>query len=384
MTPAPGRPIVLCVDDEPQVLEGLMLHLRRLYDVRTAISGPNALAVLADERRVIVILSDMRMPGMDGAAFLARSRAIVPEATRVLLTGHTDVTSAIAAINDGQVFRFLTKPCLPTTLLATMTAAVEQHRLVTAEKVLLEETLHGCLKALSDVLALANPTSFGRALRVRHQVTDVAAHLGLPDAWEIEIAAMFSQLGMITLPHDTAERVLAGEDLSEEERTMVRRMPSVTERLLANIPRLESIRAILTSVHGTFRPIEPGADLRDAAVRRGAHLLRAALDFDELETRGMTASEAIGTMRGRVGVYDPAMVDAIEACRSSKAQRTEVREVRLMALRPGMVFAEDVRSTNGTLLVARGYEITERFVARLGNVATGSVKEPLKVILPRG
>ena len=372
---------VLCVDDEPHILEGLVLHLRRHYAALTAPGGAAGLELLRNDPTVAVIVSDMRMPQMDGATFLRQSRAIAPNAVRVLLTGQTDIASAISAVNDGQIFRFLSKPCPSDALLATVAEAAEQHRLLTAEKVLLEQTLHGCIKALSDILALANPTSFGRALRIKKHVTDLANQVQLKDRWQVEVAAMFSQLGLITLPPDTADKLHSGASLSQEELDMVGKMPAVAEQLLANIPRLDDVREILAWSQRKCRVVDSTVAAKERDLRRCAHLLRVAIDFDALDGRGLSPAAILGTLRGRSGVYDPAMLDALEAVRSS-ANRTEVREVRLRELRPGMIFAEDVRLVGGNLLVARGYEITERFVERLANFSTGSVKEPIRVILP--
>src|SRR4051812_43176501 len=97
---------VLCVDDEPEILEGLSLHLRRRYDVLTATSGAAGLELLRADQSVAVVVSDMQMPSMNGAAFLMQARGIVPDAVRLLLTGHANLDSAIAAVNDGQIFRF--------------------------------------------------------------------------------------------------------------------------------------------------------------------------------------------------------------------------------------------------------------------------------------
>lgn len=119
---------ILCVDDEAEVLRGLVLHLGRRYDVRTATSGTAALELLEQDSRVDVIISDMRMPGLSGAEFLSQSRAFAPEAQRILLTGQTDLASAIAAINEGQIFRFLSKPCPAAELMSTIEAALERHR----------------------------------------------------------------------------------------------------------------------------------------------------------------------------------------------------------------------------------------------------------------
>ena len=129
---------------------------------------------------------------------------------RLLLTGYSDVDAAIRAVNDGQLFRFLTKPCPPDELLRACAAALGQHRLLVAEHVLLAQTLRGAVKALTDVLALTNPAAFGRGTRLKTGVGLLAQQIGMTDAWEVEIAALLLQLGAVTLPDATAEKLYSG------------------------------------------------------------------------------------------------------------------------------------------------------------------------------
>jgi response regulator RpfG family c-di-GMP phosphodiesterase len=131
---AVSRPTVLCVDDDPQVLEGISVHLRRRYTVATATSGAAGLELLRKHPDTAVILSDMRMPGMDGARFLEASRAIAPDARRIVLTGYSDVPSAIAAINAGQICRFLTKPCETKDLLEAVAFALAEFQAEMADR----------------------------------------------------------------------------------------------------------------------------------------------------------------------------------------------------------------------------------------------------------
>jgi response regulator RpfG family c-di-GMP phosphodiesterase len=378
---AQTRPKILCVDDEPRIVEGLALHLRRKYEVIPAGDGVKGLEALISDPTIQVVISDMRMPGMDGATFLSRSRQVVPDAIRLLLTGQADIESAIAAVNDGQIFRFLTKPCPPGTLLAAVAAAVEQHRLVTAERELLEKTLHGAIRALTDILALSDPVSFGRALRIKACVAELAERQGLEDRWRFDVAAMFSQLGLITLPRATVEKLHSGRLLSPEEQEMVSRLPEVTAGLLSGIPRMEEIRRMLAMSRQPFRSPGAGRDSQELAILQGANLLRVALDFDVLEIQGEPADRAVAIMRGRPGAYDPALLDALEGMHVLELRAMEIRELPVSALRVGMVVADDVRFTSGPILVARGYEITERFVERVRNFAPNSIEQPVRVIV---
>jgi DNA-binding NtrC family response regulator len=122
------QPCILCVDDEPQILQGLMLNLRRHYRVLTAGGGAEALALLAADAAPEVVLSDMTMPLMDGAALLKQISQLYPQITRILLTGETSHAAATHAVRTGQVFRFLTKPCAPDELRAAVDAGVDHHR----------------------------------------------------------------------------------------------------------------------------------------------------------------------------------------------------------------------------------------------------------------
>jgi len=373
---AAERPRILCVDDEVGVLEGLDLILGRRFKVETATSGAAGIDVLARHRDVAVVISDMRMPGMDGAEFLARVRTVAPDAIRILLTGHADLRSAISAVNDGQIFRFLTKPCPPASLAMAIDAACEHRRLITAERVLLEETLQGSIKALVDVLAIVNPIAFGRATRIKKTSLEIADKLGLAPRWLVECAAMLWPLGFVGVSPETSEKLFYGAALDEAERAACARAPEVVEQLIGHIPRLEQVRAILA---GAARPNHkhPGTDV----VLRGAAILHLAIELDTLETHGMEHALAVGTLRGRE-VYDPTILEALVAVRAAPAHRVEVRELHPSALRPGMLFAEDVKFTSGALLVARGGEVTCGFLARVRNFPDGTMPSRIRVIVP--
>lgn len=372
---AAGLPRILCVDDEPAVLESLSDTLHRHFDVWTATSGAAGLDQLrAEPLEFAVVMSDMRMPVMPGHVFLHEACKLAPDATRMLLTGYADVDAAISAVNDGQLFRFLTKPCSPTDLLASCQAALEQHRLRTAEKVLLEQTLKGSLKALSDVLALANPAAFGRSASVRKHAQRLAAALDAGTTWEVEVAAMLAQLGAITLPPATAEKLYSGANLIPREQEMVARVPELTRQILANIPRLEGVLAILDNY-----PCPYGAMGAGRSLPIGARIVRIAIDYDALEARGYTSDVALSTLRGRAKAYDPDLLALLERVVGTDTGDVRVTEIPLLALRAGMMLVDDVRGAAGSLLIARGHVATEQLVTRLWNLGEGNVREPLLV-----
>jgi len=168
---------ILLVDDELRVVQALQRALRSEFTIEIA-GGPEiGLQVLARDGPFAVVVSDLRMPGMDGIQFLARVKAASPESIRVMLTGQAELNAAIAAVNEGNIFRFLTKPCPPATLGRVLEAALEQHRLITAERELLQNTLMGCVTVLTEILSVVYPAAFSRSFRIKHYAALVAKAL---------------------------------------------------------------------------------------------------------------------------------------------------------------------------------------------------------------
>lgn len=376
---AQARPRLMFVDDELAVMLRVAAPLRRAFDVVTATSGAEGLERLRADREIAVVVADMRMPEMDGVAFLTRARDAAPYAVRMLLTGEGDLEAAAAAVNAGRIFRLLLKPCRREELRAAVDAAIEQREREQVERELLEQTLRGSVKMLVDLLALTNPAAFGRASRVKMRVLELARALEVAETWQLEVAALASQLGYVALPRELCEKLEHGRPLTVEERRVVTQAPETAAALLANIPRLEVVREILASHTRPPRRC-PMAAGRRWLVELGANLLRFALDFDDVE--GAMPARAVEVMRGRAGSYDREIVRAFERVYGARAERGGggVREIELPMLEVGMIVADDVRLTSGALLVTRGYEVTPGFLERVRNFPAGLIREPLRVI----
>ena len=132
---------VLFVDDEPLVLDAFRRMLHDKFETHTADSGEKGLASAKDNGPFAVVISDMRMPGMSGAEFLAKMRQKAPDTVRMLLTGFTDLDAAVAAVNEGNIFRFLTKPCRKDDLINAINLGLAQYRTVAREKELVSKAL---------------------------------------------------------------------------------------------------------------------------------------------------------------------------------------------------------------------------------------------------
>jgi CheY-like chemotaxis protein len=350
-------PRILCVDDEARVLDGIRRTLHRTFDVTTAESGHAALERLDKGESFDVVVSDMRMPTMNGATLLAEFCVRVPNTTRVLLTGQADIQSAILAVNKGQIFRFLTKPCPPEDLIAALEAAARQHHLVTAEKVLLEQTLVGSVRALTEVMALVSPEVFGLPMGQHARIRAVADRLGVADAWHIEVASMLSSVGYAVLPGDVATKLQLGVPLDAAEKVMADQVPEVVQRVLAHIPRIDNVRALLSKYEALRSSPAP-----DESEPIGARILLAVRDLAALEASEGDTARAIVALRGR---HAPAIIDALAAV--CEARAPEVRSLTLEDLRSGMVLAADIQTKGGTLLVAHGQTVTAQLIQRIRN-----------------
>ncbi|MFQ5700048.1 MAG: HD domain-containing phosphohydrolase [Myxococcota bacterium] len=378
-----GRPRVLIVDDEPNLLESVKRHQRRHFDLTLASSGAEALERVADGETFAVVVSDLTMPRMDGIELLQRIRDASPETTRIMLTGNADLEVAKRAVNDGQIFRFLTKPSPPDDLQAAIRSGVEMHRLVVSEKELLEQTLQGAVRVLTEILGLVNPAAFGRASRVRKRVTQIARAMGISEIWRLEIAAMLSQIGCVTVPAQIIEKLGGGASLSATEQKMIRAHPEIGAGLIRGIPRLEEVAEMIAFQGLRFdgRGSERDAPEGDA-IPLGARLLRVALDLDQLESRGRRLCDALDELEGRKGIYDPAILATLRGLDGFEPQSREI-EVRIGDLCTGMVIAEDIRSEEGLLLIAAGQQVSAALVGRLINWRRDGhrLREPVRVIV---
>jgi response regulator RpfG family c-di-GMP phosphodiesterase len=358
---------ILLVDDEVSVLEGYQRLLHRDFQLETASSGMEALARLQGSGPYAVVVSDQRMPEMDGVQLLAKVKVQSPDTVRIMLTGNSDIDTAVHAVNEGNIFRFLTKPCSKETLARTLNAGLVQYRLATAEKELLEKTLSGSIRVLTEVLSLVNPAAFSRALRVRRYIRHIAAKLSLGAVWRFEIAAMMSQLGCVTLPPDIIEAIHAGQKLSPEDQARFDAHPTVARDLLSNIPRMEPIAWMIAHQRDADPAAKPSAngDLGES-IHLGAEILRATLAFDEILARGATKAQAIEELSSHCQGVDPRILRAL-ASLETESDQTEARTCSIEDLAVGMVLNHEIRTHAGMLVAAQGQEVTFPLIVKLKN-----------------
>lgn len=374
MTTATAR--VLCVDDEPNVLDALERNLGEHFDVTTAIGGEAGIVALGEHGPFDVVISDMRMPGMNGAVFLSHARRIAPDTVRLLLTGQSDANAARDAINEGQIARYLEKPCPVDRLTAVIEEAFENRRRMLAERELLESTVAGSIKLLGEVLALTAPGCFRDSAVVVGIVEHMCARLGLLDTWKFRTAAAMHALGFVAMPTELVDKHNAGTKLTAAEQTQLTTVPEIGARLLAGIPRFREISEMVRR-HREPIPVTAPDDIARGAAMIG--IARAVLEASGPTRRVAQVARALAPSHNELGRGLLALLDDYQARRPGE----EVLKLRVAELRAGMVLEEDLATKNGTVLFARGNTITVPVLERIRRYAeSSSLREPIHARMP--
>jgi response regulator RpfG family c-di-GMP phosphodiesterase len=374
---------ILLVDDEQRVLDGLQRTLQAEFSTQIANGPQEALEAITADGPFAVVVSDLRMPFMDGVQFLSRVKAIAPDSIRIMLTGQADTNAAIASVNEGAIFRFLTKPCPPMILRRTIAAAVEQHRLVNAERDLLRNTLMGAVTTMTEILSVLHPAAFGHSFRIKRHVMRMEEHWGGGSAWQFEVAAILSQVGCITIPSEICDKAFAGTELSEEEQRIFEMHPKAAAEFLKRIPRFECVAEMILAQHKPYCAFDEDlAGMEGRLIASGAQMLHCALDLERLHRKGLKWNAIFSSMRKREAEYNPILLDALE--RGGDPFLTWAVAPRTVAqLEPGMAAGQDIVSRNGVTLAKLGEELSLPSLERIRRLALhAGIEEPLFMRIP--
>jgi len=378
---------VLLIDDDPNILSALTRQLRKQYDLVTAQGGEEGLkvvsAAVSQREPIAVVVCDMRMPGMDGIQVLAKIRETSPDTVRMMLTGNADQETAIAAINRGNIFRFLTKPCPSEDLVQSIDAGLIQYRLVTAERDLLEKTLAGSIKVLADVISLNDPFAYAVSLRMREWIKTLSVEFSMPSRWQLDIAAMLAPLGEFAIPAEVMEKRRRNEALSESELALFLNAPESARNLVANIPRLAKVAEIvyLQDKHFDGSGFPVGGPKGDS-IPFEARMLKILKDLAEETVGAHPSIPAFAVLERRKGYYDTEMLARIRTCLLAAVPTEAPREVEVAvaALRAGHLILNDIRLSNGRLILAANSIISPILVERLRALSKStSFQEPIRV-----
>ncbi len=406
---------LLCVDDEANILSALRRLFRPAgYRLLTAGSGAEGLEVLEREGGgVDLVISDMRMPAMSGAQFLAEVRQRWPAIVRVLLTGYSDVDSTIAAINEGQIYRYIAKPWNDGDVLLTVRDALErlalerdkarlealtarQNEELKALNASLEDKVrerteelnlaHERLKrsfftsiqVFGNLVELRSGDMTGHSRRTADLARRIAARMGLDGRQinDVFVAALLHDIGKIGLPDSLLAK--APSRMSSDELGPWRKHPLKGEQALMALEELRGAARLIRSHHERFDGQGFPDGLAGETIPLGARILALANEYDG-HLHGTLTGSRVGTdeakqfmLQGRGRRYDPAVVDAFLALVGAPAEKpADEIAIRTAELRPGMVLARDFISREGALLLAADYLIDDNVIRQIREYEEG-------------
>lgn len=406
-TSAPPIRTLLCVDDEPNILSALRRLFRSSgYKVLTAEGGAAALALLEQEP-VDLVISDMRMPNMDGAQLLAQVCTRWPHITRLLLTGYADVSSTIAAINLGKIQRYIAKPWNDEEMLMIVRDAFER-RALEQEKTRLEaltraqndelKALNASLedkvqartaelaaahdrikknyltsiKAFSNLLEQRGGQMVGHARRVADAARRTAVGMGMDEqaTRDVFIAALLHDIGQIGL----SDAILAKSvpRMAPEELHLYQLHPVQGEQTLMVLDDMQGVAALIRHHHERVDGQGFPDGLNGEAIPLGARILAVAETFDDLQSghlgsTGLNADQARTLLkRGSGTQFDPVVLDAfLDQFPKAAPPPPQPQALKASQLKPGMVLARDFISDEGVVLLSMDFVLTADLIARI-------------------
>ncbi len=375
---------ILIVDDEENILSSIRRQLRGKYDLTTAVSGRAALKILDASKKFSVVMSDYKMPEMNGAQLLAEVKTRAPDTVRMMLTGQADMEAVVNVINEGSIFRFLTKPCPSELLVKNIDEGIRQFKLINAEKELLSKTLSGSLQVMTDILVLAKPQAFNRSLRVKEIAKKMLKQMKIEAAWQIEIAAMISQIGCVTVPDSILNKVYKDLNISHEDRVMYQLHTQTSSEIISKIPRMENVAQIIAYQEKYYNGTGfPSDGVRGEDLPLGSRILRIAMDYDNLMQANISSEEAIEKIKERNGWYDRKLVEVLEKSLTKTGSRKKfsIMDISLKELTEEMYLSEEIVTASGVILGGRNQRVTKTMIVTLDNYhKNGEITDRVSVL----
>ena len=417
-SPASAPATLLLVDDEPSILSALRRLFRpQGYRILTAESGSAALA-LAESDTIDLVISDMRMPGMDGAQFLAAIRQMHPYALRILLTGYADISSTIAAINGGEIHRYIAKPWNDNDIVLVVREALARRDLEARNRELteltgrqnehlrslnasLEERVHHrtaeieqingmlnvayaelksnfmlSMQIFAGLMELRHNGMSGHSRRVSEWARRVCGLLKLDErtSQDIYVAGLLHDIGKIGFPDGLLGKPVSL--MSADEAARYRKHPLNAEAALMPLVQLQPVAKIIRSQHERHDGNGFPDGLEATEIPLGARVLAPIIDYENLLTgtlaeRRFSPEDAIASIRRGAGSrYDGKIVAALlEALKQPLDDARDDRCISARELVAGMVLSRDLVSPQGTLLLAAGYQFDARVVRQVREYA---------------
>lgn len=363
---------LLLVDDDVNLVNTLSRNLKLSYEVQTANSGKEALAILQGGAEFGVIIVDMRMPELSGIDLIKVARPIAKDAVFIMLTGNQDTATASAAINEGQVFRFLNKPCEIAKIKETVNAAFDQHALVTAEKILLHKTFVGAIEVMTDVIE-ATQNEVGSAQLVDQTFMSFAMVMGQNISWEHRTATKLALVGMSMLPPEVRMKMKTESPTTPEYFNTMDEIAEISARLIQHIPRLDLVAKIILAQIGSVGAINP----KQCDVPTAGAFLKTAVYWELLKRRGVPHIEKLSQIKTLLPQLPNEVMELLDEAEEPTEDASV--EIATLGLLEGMELSADFRDAQGMLMVAAGTRLTKTMIERLQHSKHSSTSVKLTI-----
>lgn len=430
-----SKPSVVIVDDEQNILSSLqrMLHTEG-YHIRTATSGFEAL-VLLEECDADLIVSDMRMPRMDGAEFLRQVAQKWPDTARILLTGYADLRSTIKAINAGNIYKYISKPWEDYDLKLQVKLALEKRFLERERRRLqdftdqrnqqlrefnvklegkvqnrtaklvqslgriervnesLKQNYTATVKILANLIGLREDSMSGHSRRVANLALNLANKIHIPDeqAQQVLFAGLLHDIGKISLPDKLIRNSF--DRLLYDEQVRVNKHPIIGESLLMGLQPLQRAAEIIRSHHECFDGSGFPDGKKGEDIPLGARILAVVSDYDAV-THGMLTAKLMSADQAKVFLsqnsgtrYDPDIVNVFLAQLDRENQDTQHQFsvcVTTSALKEGMTLAGELVTRNGMLLLSEGFVLNANVIKKITDYEKHSSDNLKIMVIPNG
>ncbi|KGJ89862.1 HD domain-containing phosphohydrolase [Colwellia psychrerythraea] len=372
---------ILLVDDEINILNSYRRNLRNKFNFEVAQSGAEAISLIA-KNKYAVIITDMQMPLMDGIELLKLIKVKSPNTVRMMLTGNSDQKTAIDALNIGDIFRFINKPCEHQDLCTLIEAGIGQYNLIIAEKILLSKTLKGTINVLAEVLTIVNPQIFAHTIQIKKYMLALAKTLKMPVTWSFEPMIQLSQLGCVMLPDSGLGE--NKDSFSLEQRKMKERHPCLAADLIRKIPRMNKIaHAILYQAKCFNGEGVPYDDIKGEEIPYGARMLKVVIDFLRFKSDGSTVNQASIQLSEQSQFYDPNILTAFKETIGANFEPSQ-QLVNVAELTNDMTVQEDICTESGLLVASKGQEISEPLRRIISHcVENGALKDNVTITVSK-
>ena len=365
---------LLCVGHDSQSISYYERLLSKHLAFRCAADAEDALDILRTEHSHKLLLMDMRTAKAKRGAFLLESTIASPHLMKIILVDLDEEDDAIRLLNEGKIARIIHRQTPSELLVETLQSCFSEQEQRAKDRELLEGTLNGSVRLLSEVLKGADPMAFSRGQILREYACQFFRCLNQCEVpWDIELASMLLSIGYVTIPPNILYRARAGLELTDPEESLLTGAPQAGSQLLSCIPRLESVAEIVLYQNKNFDGTGfPCDDVAGEKIPFGARLFRVLTSLMRWEAAGVGRAAAYSKLEEEPHEYDPAILSACKSRLRFATQGKHERVTQVISLEELSVLdvlSKPLPTQTGLLVAPEGTVVSKLTLHKIRNFA---------------